>query len=354
MSIVIEFYPAKASRKSLRDFLLAEGFNSCDYFLKPFPKGSLYYSWFNKDQYRSLDGVEAIIHLKEGQSLQNKWMLFTRTRVWASAYDRQKQNEIIRNARRLFGGHFYNDSVGKNKYTVIDKSEYLLPQESGIFQVYERIKSQIYELKDAIEDHKDSIHFDLEEGTHKDIVALVKSRRPSIALYNSLLPFLVSALEHYFRELFTVLIEFDEVGHSRLQELKLKDVKEINTVGDLYKLTNKERKIENLVAKGYNFQNLEVITKTFKDYLNIDIRKILKTQVKIGKKNIWVFDEVDEIIQRRHWMIHHFGFSTDVDKDKYIYFMSLINHAIDLVTSEIETTKGFKIIEHSLYYRLAF
>lgn len=352
MSIVIEYNPEKARKESLRDFLISEGFVKCKYFLSPFPKGSLYLSWFDETQYKSMDGIEAVVYPNEENSNGNKWAIFTRSRVWASAYDKQKQNEVIKNARKLFGGNFYNDSAGKNRYTVIDKTEFILPQESGIFQVYERIKSQIVKLKGAIDDHKESSNFDLKPGTHKDIVKMVNDNRPSLALYNSLLPFLVSVLEHYFRELFTVLIEFDKTGHSRIQDLKLRELKEFNTVEDIYKIAKKEDKIESLIAKGYNFQNLELVTQTFKKHLDIDIKRILKTRKKIGRKTVMIFDELEDLIQRRHWMIHHFGFSTDVDKEKYIYFLNLTNSAIDLITLELEKTKGFKIVNRSIYYGL--
>lgn len=352
MSIVIEYSPDKASKESLRDFLISEGFTKCKYFLSPFPKGSLYLSWFDETHYKSIDGIEAVVYPKDENSKGNKWAVFTRSRVWASAYDKQKQNEVIKNARKRFGGNFYNDAAGKNRYIVIDKSEFLLPQESGIFQVYERIKSQIAKLKGAIDDHKESSNFDLKPGTHKDIVKMVNVNRPSLALYNSLLPFLVSVLEHYFRELFTVLIEFDKTGHSRIQELKLKELKEFNTIEDIYRIANKDNKIESLIAKGYNFQNLELLTQTFKKFLDIDIKRILKIRKKIGRKTVMIFDELEDLIQRRHWMIHHFGFSTDVDKEKYIYFLNLTNSAIDTITLELEKTKGFKIVNYSIYYRV--
>lgn len=352
MSIVIEYNPDKASKESLRDFLISEGFIKCKYFLSPFPKGSLYLSWFDETDYKSLDGIEAVVYPKEENSKISKWAIFTRSRVWASAYEKQKQNEVIKNARKLFGGNFYNDAAGWNRYTVIDKSEFLLPQESGIFQVYERIKSQIFNLKGALDDHKES-GFELSPGTHKDIVKMVNDNRPSLALYNSLLPFLVSVLEHYFRELFTVLIEFDKTGNSRIQDLKLRELKEFNTIEDIYRIAQKEDKIERLIAKGYNFQNLEIVTQAFKKILDIDIKRILKTRKKIGSKTVMIFDELEDLIQRRHWMIHHFSFSTDVDKEKFIYFLNLTNTAIDLITIELEKTKGFKIVNRSLYFRLA-
>jgi len=352
MSIVIEYYPSKASKESLRDFLTSQGFSKCRYFLSPFPKGSLYYSWFNSEEYKSLDGMEAVIFPLSEVEHSSKWGIFTRTRVWASAYDREKQNTVIKNAKKLFGGYFYNDSQGKNRYIKIDKAEYLSPAETGIFQVYERVKSQISKLKGAIDEYKESDLWNLAEGTHKDIVQQVNENRPSLALYNSLLPFLVSVLEHYFKELFTVLIEFDKSAYAKIQELKLKELREFHTIENIYNIKNKVDKIEALIAKSFNFQNIEMVNQTFKKYLDVDIKKILKVRKRVLGKTFVIYDELAELIQRRHWMIHHFGFSTDLNKERYIYFLLVTNCAIDLVALELQKVKKLKIVAHSMYYGL--
>ncbi|MBU1010784.1 MAG: hypothetical protein KKD74_11670 [Bacteroidetes bacterium] len=62
MSIVIEYYPENASKEELTEFLKQENFQKCDYFLKPFPKGTTYLSWFEQKDYKSIDGLEAVIY----------------------------------------------------------------------------------------------------------------------------------------------------------------------------------------------------------------------------------------------------------------------------------------------------
>jgi hypothetical protein len=171
MSIVIEYYPIKGSKTDLVNFFISEGFSRCDYFLKPFPKGTTYLNWFESEDYKSLDGLEAVIY-PDKEKAESGWCVFTRTRVWASAYDRQKQNEVIKKARKLFGGNFYNDSQGKNKYIKIETTEFLTPSESGIFQVYERVKSQLSKLSLAISDHEEKYLLDPNIAYHKDVIKL--------------------------------------------------------------------------------------------------------------------------------------------------------------------------------------
>jgi hypothetical protein len=276
--------------------------------------------------------------------------VFTRTRVWASAYDKQKQNEVIKKLRKQFGGHFYNDLEGKNRFIKIDTSEFLTPSESGIFQVYEKVKSQLSTLNNAINDHKELDYLENNNNAHKDIVKLIKESSPSLALYNSLVPFLISALEHFFRELFVVLAEFDVYGKEEIRKIKLKDTREFNTIEDIFNVRSELTKIEREIAKGFNFQNLDRINEVFKRFLKIDIRAIISVQKKVLAKNAFLATELEELIERRHQIIHHFGFSTDTDKAKYIYFLNLTNCIIDTVIEFLEQQKGMRITKNSIYY----
>ena len=90
MSIVIEYHPANAAKAELTEFFKNENFQRCDYFLKPFPNGSIYINWFENKDYKSIDGLEAVIY-PDKQNSPKGWSVYTRTRVWASAYDKQMQ-----------------------------------------------------------------------------------------------------------------------------------------------------------------------------------------------------------------------------------------------------------------------
>ena len=63
-----------------------------------------------------------------------------------------------------------------------------------------------------------------------------------------------------------------------------------------------------------------------------------------------LLNELVDLIERRHWIIHNFGFSSDIDKEKYIYFLNLTNCVIDTVTEHLENQKGLRITENSIYY----
>jgi len=76
MSIVIEYYPDNASKEDLTEFFKRENFQKCNYFLKPFPKGTIYLNWFELKNYRSIDGLEAVIYPDKEKSPKG-WSVFT-------------------------------------------------------------------------------------------------------------------------------------------------------------------------------------------------------------------------------------------------------------------------------------
>lgn len=147
-----------------------------------------------------------------------------------------------------------------------------------------------------------------------------------------------------------VLVEFDSFGKEEIKKVKLKDTREFNTIEDVFNIKNELTKLEREIAKGYNFQNLDRINETFKKFLKIDIRAILSIKKKVIEKNVFLATELEELIERRHWIIHHFGFSSDTDKEKYIYFLNLTNSIIDTIIEFLEQQKKMKITENSIYY----
>lgn len=134
MSVEITLYAKKATKLTLTKFLLTEGFQKTKHFLSEMNTPEMvYYRWYGHDNYESFDGVEATVY-KVSSEEQAKykcsdWILHTRTRSSGSREDKKKQNEVIKKARNLFKGSFYNDCYGSNRYTKLDD----YPQYSSFF-----------------------------------------------------------------------------------------------------------------------------------------------------------------------------------------------------------------------------
>ncbi|MBL0699985.1 MAG: hypothetical protein JJV92_03785, partial [Desulfosarcina sp.] len=113
----VTLYPKKAKRDDLRKYLEGLGFVKCGHFWD-WPKGTLNYSWFNYEDFKSIDGVSADIYPVSGDELGitgNEWALHVRKLYSASWYDVKMFNEVLRGARKVFGGTIKGD-YGTNRY----------------------------------------------------------------------------------------------------------------------------------------------------------------------------------------------------------------------------------------------
>jgi hypothetical protein len=141
MSIEIVFYPPKATRDDLVRFLKHRGYTPTKHMWE-WPKGTVHLHWFEISDFKSFDGVESSVFPLSEESRVNlktpcTWAIHTRTRVAASAIDRTQQNETIRAAKREFGGCFYNDGYGKNRY--IPSEQNTTPIARGLYLLRGRV-----------------------------------------------------------------------------------------------------------------------------------------------------------------------------------------------------------------------
>ena len=203
MSIAVSFHPTRSSRDELKKLVRELGFTPSGR-LWDWPKGSLHFHWFDEVDYQSFDGVEATICPPSEDAkatLGNcTWALHTRTRASASPADREQQNNLIRLAQARFGGSFYNDCFGRNRYTKVTPDARDAPTR-GIYLAYEIVTDNIRAVRFALPEPQKSLErlvgTKLEPLSHAD---------PAHVLYNALVPFAVAALEHFFSRCFKILL----------------------------------------------------------------------------------------------------------------------------------------------------
>jgi hypothetical protein len=113
----VTLYPKNASRDDLKKYLEGLGFEKCGHYWD-WPKGTLNYSWFDYEDFKSIDGVSADIYPVSGEELSitgNEWALHVRNVYSASWHDVKMLNDVLRGARKLFGGTIKGD-YGTNRY----------------------------------------------------------------------------------------------------------------------------------------------------------------------------------------------------------------------------------------------
>lgn len=333
----VTLYPKKATRKDLCDYLENLGFEKCRHFWD-WPKGTRNYSWFNHEDFKSIDGVSADIYPAsevERGITGNEWALHVRNVYSASWHDVEMLNNVLKGARKRFGGTIKGD-YGTNRYAPLweDKST---PISRGIAGIYQHVKQKMSAVKLSLPDLSFK-HPQPTGGTIDEFLEFMKSQDPSRVIYNGLVPFAVSMFEYFFSQAFQVLIAYDDFALKKRVNHKTKI--EFAAVLDV---KNKKRTIENVIADGYTFQNLEQLNKAYKEWLNIDVRGVLYKKKRIGTSIAFLENKISEIIQYRHRIVHHFAMDKGLTKNAYIHILDAISMSMDEFALFVERKYKIKI-----------
>jgi len=339
MSVEITLYTKKATKSALIKFLKTEGLQKTRHFLDEMnTSDKIHYMWFSFDDYESSGGVEATIY-KSSIEEQTKykcseWILHTRTRSSGSHEDKQKQNEIIRKARRLFNGTFYNDWYGTNIYTNLNDYTKFSPLEKGISIIASNSIDKLSKINNCLTGYKNEVSETLTNIHIESLKDLLKNNDPSIVLYNSLMPFLVSVLEYFYGQCFVNFLKYDTDAKKLLVDEKLK-----LGVQEVIHILQKENTLEQIIAQSYNFQNLDSINKAYKKFLSIDVISILGKKKKINGKTVRVLVKIQEILEARHRFVHELDINYDLTKQIYLDYITIVECAISLTIDALKTKR---------------
>lgn len=333
----VTLYPKSATRKDLSDYLENLGFEKCRHFWD-WPKGTLNYSWFNHEDFKSINGVSADIYPVSDDArciTGNEWALHVRNLYSASWHDIEMFNNVLKGARKLFGGEIKGD-YGTNRYAPLWEDE-STPISRGISGIYQHVKEEISAVKFSLPEPSVK-QAQRTGGKIDEFIEFSNSLDPSRVIYNGLVPFAVSMFEYFFSQAFQVLIAYDEFAIEKRISHKAKI--EFSSVLDVQ---SKKRTIENLIAENYTFQNLDQLNKAYKDWLNIDIRGVLYKKKKIGSSIAFLENRIAEIIQYRHGIVHHFAIDKSLTKEAYIHMLDAISMSIDEFVLFVERKYKIKI-----------
>lgn len=332
MSIEVIYHPDKASKKLLRAFLLELGFEPCGH-LWSWSKGSIHFHWFKSDGYESYDGVEATIFppnegLAPGSLPTCDWALHTRTRASASPEDRRQQNKVIRTARARFGGGFYNDSEGRNRYIKVVDDGRSAP-DRGVFIAYQSVTESISSVKFAIPDPIPAFQ-QLAQSNLKDLAQI----DPTRVLYNALVPFAVATVENFLSRTFKALLKFDPKTREKLRAQTRKVALE-----DAIAVADGDMSIEDVVVGWYSFQNIDSTQKAFKEWLGIDFRGALRKRTKIGRRFTFLDEELVHMIEARHGVVHRLDIDRTLQKHGINELLDISLALVDAFVDYLETDR---------------
>ena len=114
----------------------------------------------------------------------------------------------------------------------------------------------------------------------------------------------------------------------------------------LLEVEKKETTVESIIARNYTFQNLNQLNRAYKDWLDIDVRKLLYKKKKIGNSVTFLENRISDIIQYRHGIVHHFAIDRSLTKDGYIHMLEAVEKSIGEFISFAEKKYMFKVEEH--------
>ena len=335
-------YPRRATRSELKAYLEALGFRKCKHFWD-WPQGTLNYSWFDERDFRSIDGVSADVYPVSSDELDitgNEWALHVRNRYSASWHDVRMLNDVLRGARKRYGGTIKGD-YGTNRYAPLWTDE-STPISRGVSSIFQHVDQAIRAVKTALPDSSVPwLQMEPEDAKMRDLIELARSVDPARVIYNGLVPFAVSMFEYFFSRVFRVLIAYDPYALAKRDSHKLPV-----DFATLLRVSGGERTVEDVIAEAYTFQNLDHLSKAYRDWLNIDVRKLMYTKKRLGRKVSFLEHRLQDIIQYRHGIVHHFELDRSLTKEGYIAILDAIEASITEFLDFIE--KKYKVTIESV------
>ena len=344
MSIETWQFPRQAMKRDLTLLLRQLGYVIGTNLLQPGPAGTVSLFWSERKDFKSTSGVDASIfpldsNGKKIWKTSTDWGLRTRTSVWATSFDQDFQNQTVRLVRKRFGGSFYNDHFGNNRYTVIQRRK-SIPASRGIHGVLEKLLAELDSLEYALPPKRDfKLHTPkgtiTEEEDTTGVLRFSKRFEPDRVLYNALVPFLIATIEHFFREAFEILLMNDSVALRKLDNQNRKV-----SFAEASAISRGELTIQRVASNWYSFQNIDSIQKAFHEVLNIDIWKLLRRRKKVGSRFPILHEALNGLIEARHGIIHHFSINRDLDRQGFLDRLRLTRSLVQSAAKEIAIKLG--------------
>lgn len=263
------------------------------------PKGSEHFHWFDNVDYRSTTGVELTVFPVSNLDRQydcGGWALHARNTYSATWHDVSMLNTFLRKARKNYGGNIIGD-YGKNRYAPLwpDTST---PMTRGYAWVYEKSERNI----SAVSFHLPK-ELDIADEADDKIRKLISANDPARVIFNGLVPFLVSVVEFYLKNIFIISLQYETSLEHRINQDPIRSGQDKSEfiIG---------------VAERINFQDPRNVRRAFKKWLDIDIRLLTKESEPGFDHSIW--NDLMTLIDYRHNIIHGMGVDASFSREEFL------------------------------------
>ncbi len=313
----------------------------------PGPPGTLSFFWSEPKDFLSAAGIDASVlpldaEGKQAWNTSNDWAVRTRTSISASTYDQEFQNHTVRRIRRAFGGTFYNDHFGHNRYIQVPPDD-STPASRGISGSLSRVLQDLRALEHVVPAEMFK-SLNTPQGVITDdndktgILKITRQMDPSRVLYNALVPFLVAAIEHAFRGTFEILLKYDAKAQRALDDMGRKV-----SYSDASAVARGDLTIERIASDFFSFQNLDSVQKAYKEVLSIDIWAAVRRRRRVRKKMPLLSEALKDLIGTRHGIVHQFSLNRDLDREGFLHLIALVRILVDVLAVEVSKKIGVAI-----------
>lgn len=274
------------------------------------------YWFFDEKDFRSWSGVSLSIHKDSKQIIVS-----TLTPIVRSYYDLVHQNHTISSLRKRFGGHFTTDE-GRGRYLRPTSGPPSAPA-SGCHLAYERFGSNL--IKAVV--YLDARAFPKHPPRGRGDPLVVLGMDPRTLSNNLLIPFLVAALEEYFKSSFIALLRYSSRKDVFLKGIRLQ--------GDqLLPLAEGKATLEEQIVQTLPFQRISAVCRHFESLdPKLDLSGILRRPYRRRRQSL--FELLETTVVARHNFIHRAQLDTSLTDKRLYDLVDAIEAAITRVYRRI-------------------
>lgn len=330
MSVDLFLYCKKTpSKAAIEKVILPLGFRQ-----KSVGKKHSWYFWFEEGNLASTRGcwLEWYKYQAGEEAPRGTKTIFVATTYAGRSYeDFDMQNKVIRELRNRFGGSVYNTDDGRYSYLENDIPKLRYPEKRCGF-VYLNMQQLMWRLADI------PCEVPAEKRTGPLEEHGLMSIHPDIIRNNLLLPFPVSSLESFLRDLFVAFVDSNPNLSERIYQRQGK--LEYAALRDL--LEGKMSLAEH-EANNYSFQNLESANVAFQRYIGVNLFNVWGKRKKFSGKFYAVREVLQELLNLRHRIIHDAYIEPNLGRNGTIRYIRFVEYAVALLARHLEEEKNFRI-----------
>lgn len=259
------------------------------------------YYYYDKDNYGSFSGVLAFVHQQDNKKIS----VNLHTQIWCIRSDVEKLNWTAKQIHKRFGGTLKSD-YGKNRYIPLPKFN-VKGAEAGCYIAYSSFEQTLR----TVEAYLSSVEFKTSFpplGTFPELDKL----NPIVVSNNVLVPFVVSAIEEFFKSCYIAILKFSDPDKKQavFNNARL-------YADEMVKISNGEVSIEEGIARAMSFQNMDKIIAYFKQLdKGLDLTGALKKPYRRRKESL--YSSMANFFEQRHRLIHQNEMQTDYSNDKLL------------------------------------